>query len=285
MSSRRRSTRAAFVAKRWSAPSSGRADHIAQPAEEPVVGGGHRNAAGSGFEVLVRHDVRMRVSVTHRVRSCDQGVLGHVDQCRQAAVEQRHLNPGALASVQRGQHGGGRVQPGEHVDQRHAHLVGRALLGPRDGHQAGLGLGHEVVARAPLRLATRAEARDRAVDHRGVLGPHLVVAHPEPLRPADLEVLDHGVRPRTELERELPALGLGEVEGAAALAPVHRQVVGGLAAHERRAPGARLVAALGTLDLDHVRPEVGQDHRAVGAGQHPREIGDAHAGERCGGLR
>ena len=175
------------------------------------------------------------------------------------------------------------VQAGQHVHERHSHLVGRAVLGARDRHQPGLGLCDEVVPRAPRRTALGTEAGDRAVDDPWVALAHRVVAHAQPLRPADLEVLDHHVRGRAQLERQRPALLVGEVERAAALAAVDRQVVGGLACGERRAPAARLVAALRALHLHHVRAEVGQHHRAVGPGEHAREVRhpDAPEGRAC----
>ena len=42
----------------------------------------------------------------------------------------------------------------------------------------------------------------------------------------------------------------------------------------RRAPGARVVAAVGALDLDHVGAEVAQQHRGERPGEHAREVGD-----------
>ena len=61
------------------------------------------------------------------------------------------------------------------------------------------------------------------------------------------------------------------------------QVVRRLAVAERRAPGARRIARPGPLDLDDVRAEVGEDHRAVRTREDAREIEHAHAGERRGG--
>ena len=54
---------------------------------------------------------------------------------------------------------------------------------------------------------------------------------------------------------------IGEEVGALALGP-----------EERRAHDAHGVAALRILDLDHLGPEVGQEHRAIGARQHAREV-------------
>ena len=54
-------------------------------------------------KVLVRHDVGVCVPMPLRLRPCDQRVLGHVHKSREAAVEQGHLDAGALSTVQRGE--------------------------------------------------------------------------------------------------------------------------------------------------------------------------------------
>jgi hypothetical protein len=82
----------------------------------------------------------------------------------------------------------------------------------------------------------------------------------------------HPVGAGAQLVRETAAVVGGEVDRAAALAAVHRQVVGGLAAGVRRSPAAGLVAHTGSLDLDHVGAEVGQHHRAVGTRENAREV-------------
>jgi hypothetical protein len=182
--------------------------------------------------------------------------------------------------VQRAEHGRGGVEAGEHVHQRHTDLVGRPLLRTRDRHETRLRLGHEVVARASRGRALRAEPGDRAVDDPGIALPHLVVAHAEPVGTADLEVLDHDVGAGAQLEGKRPAVGLREVECAASLASVDGEVIGRLPAGKGRAPRAGFVAALGTLDLDDVRAQVGENHRAVGTGEHARQVGDPDTRER-----
>ena len=73
-----------------------------------------------------------------------------------------------------------------------------------------------------------------------------------------------------------------EVEGDRALVAVDAQVVGRDAVADRRLPGAGVVAAR-ALDLDHLGAEVGQQHRGVGAGQDPGEVGDQQPGQRSRG--
>jgi hypothetical protein len=46
-----------------------------------------------------------------------------------------------------------------------------------------------------------------------------------------------------------------------------------------RSHGPRVVAVRQPFYLDHIRPEVAQDHGRVRAGQHPGEVKDGNAGE------
>ena len=66
------------------------AEDAAKRAEQAVVGGRDRDPAGGGLEVLVRHDVGVRVSEPSRLAAADECVLRHVDEpgearCRAAA--------------------------------------------------------------------------------------------------------------------------------------------------------------------------------------------------------
>ena len=63
-----------------------------------------------------------------------------------------------------------------------------------------------------------------------------------------------------------------EVERDAFLVAVDAEEVRALAFEKRRAPRSRVVALAGLLDLDDARAHVGEQHRAVRAGQHAREV-------------
>src|ERR687889_231167 len=73
---------------------------------------------------------------------------------------------------------------------------------------------------------------------------------------------------------------VGEVEGDRALVAVQPEVVRRLAFAPRRTPGARVVAAVGPLHLDHVRSEVAEQHRRQRPGQDAGEVGDQESVER-----
>jgi hypothetical protein len=70
----------------------------------------------------------------------------------------------------------------------------------------------------------------------------------------------------------------GEVRGDPELVAVDAEVVGALAAVvERRPPGARLVPLPRPLDLEHVGPQVAEEHGAVGTREDTTEVEHAHA--------
>jgi hypothetical protein len=87
-----------------------------------------------------------------------------------------------------------------------------------------------------------------------------------------------------EPQDHLAALGPAQVDRHALLARVDAREVGGLVL----APGLdlvrvapHLVALDRSLDLDHARPQVGEQARAVGAGQDAGEVDDHEAVQRA----
>ena len=101
---------------------------------------------------------------------------------------------------------------------------------------------------------------------------------------AGAEGLDQHVGALAERARELAVAVVREVERDRALVAVEPEVVGRIVAVPRRAPGARVVAAAGALDLDHVGAEVAERHRRERAREHAREVGDEQPVERSGGV-
>ena len=125
-----------------------------------------------------------------------------------------------------------------------------------------------------------AEVRERAfeavrprvaVDDLGLHPLAVFVADAEPHRDAGRHVVVHDVGALHELERDLVAALLLEVERDAALAP--------LAAEERLARHAHAVTGDG-LDLDHVGAEVADHHRPERPGEVLTEVDQAHTFER-----
>jgi hypothetical protein len=48
----------------------------------------------------------------------------------------------------------------------------------------------------------------------------------------------------------------------------------------KASPVVSAVVAFGTLDFDHVGPEIGEEHGAKRTGEHARQIEDAYVGAR-----
>jgi hypothetical protein len=123
------------------------------------------------------------------------------------------------------------------------------------------------------------EGADRAVKDVGPQRLHVVVGQAEPGGDAGPERLHDQVGLAGQLQRECPAPGILHVEGDGPLAPVGLDERPGLTAFVKRTEIPGIVAGHG-LDLDHVRAEVGENHRRVRPGEEPGQVEDAEAGER-----
>ena len=86
------------------------------------------------------------------------------------------------------------------------------------------------------------------------------------------EVLDDDIRLVEETMDDPPPLGPLEVERNAFLVAVRSQEICALARDEWRAPRACLVSVAWTFHLDDARAHVGQEHRAIRAGQDASQI-------------
>ncbi len=241
-----------------------------------VAGTDHQRAVGGGVG-RERLDARMDVAEPGRHGSGVEKARGLVGERREGAGEQVDLDSlplaAALAGGQRGEYRDGGAEPGDHVDERHAHLRRVALRRAGDRHQAAQRLYERVIA-GHRSAGPGAEAGDRAVDQPGVRGGERPRREPEALERPGLEVVDEDVGAPGELAGELGVVVVLEVERDRALVAVDGEEVGrGPVLRLRWAPGPRLVPG-GSLDLDHVRPEVPERHRRQRAGEHAREVGD-----------
>lgn len=179
-----------------------------------------------------------------------------------------------------GEHPHGGQDAGGDVGDRCAALHRRlARPGAGDAHQAGHALGHEIEARAVGVGAAAAEARQRAVDQLRELGPQGVVAEAEALHRTGTVILDEHVGVAQQAPQHVAALRILEIEGEAALAPVHHQVGGTLTLDRRWNRAPRVVAAVDLLDLDHRGTHVGEHQPADRAGHDVGEFDDLEAGE------
>jgi hypothetical protein len=175
---------------------------------------------------------------------------------------------GALALGERGLDADHREQAADEVDDGGAGLERAAVLLAGHAHQPAQRLREEVVAGQRAGLLAGAERGHRARHEPGVRLPQRLAVEPPARHQPGPERLDQHVGPRGEPARELDVAGIAEVERERALVAVESEVVGRLAVAIRRTPVARVVAAVGALDLDHVRAEVAEQHRRERSGEH-----------------
>ena len=161
---------------------------------------------------------------------------------------------------------------------------GRPSGSPVTAHQPAHRLQQEVVAGQRGRLVRRRAERGHRAGHEPRVDRAQRVAVEPPGRDQPrAEGLDQHVGPRAELAGQRAVDGVGQVERDRALVAVQAEVVGALAVVPGRAPGARVVAAVRPLDLDHVGAEVAEQHRRQRAGEHAREVGDENPVQRWHG--
>src|SRR4029077_8418336 len=127
-----------------------------------------------------------------------------------------------------------------------------------------------------------AEAGDGTEYEVGLDGGERRVVAVQARHHAGNEVLDDDVGGAGEVEYHLARPWMAEVERDGELADVDTREVGALVGAPRLELGhaaPRVVALAGALDLDDARAEVAQQPRAVGAGQHAREVEHGETGE------
>ena len=129
----------------------------------------------------------------------------------------------------------------------------------------------DVVAGHRREWTVLAPAGHPPVHQRGVDRVAVGRAEPEPLGDAGPEALQQRVRPGDQVEHDLPAVGVLEVDGDRPAAAQHDVGV--------RAGRVRAHVA-GALDPDHVRADVGEHHRGERAGTDPGQLHHPHACQR-----
>src|SRR3989442_1356627 len=126
------------------------------------------------------------------------------------------------------------------------------------------------------------ERGDRAVDQTRVQPRGAREIESQLLDDAGAQALDEDVGARDEALEDLEAALALEVEGQALLVAVQRHEQRALAAPVGRGPRARVVAAAGTLDLDHVGAHIAERLRAERTGDVLRQVDDDDSVERQG---
>jgi len=149
-----------------------------------------------------------------------------------------------------------------------------------DAHHPGHALDDLVVGREVSQRAVLAEAGDRAVDQPRVLPKQIGMPKAQAAHYPRAEILhDHVGAAHQATEDLLALLGL-EVERDRALAGIlgqERDTHVGLVQRRVSAELTRQIACAARLDLNDIGAHVRQLVAGKGAGQHVRQIEDAHA--------
>ena len=183
------------------------------------------------------------------------------------------------------------VHAGRQIGDRDAGTDAPAALFAGDAHHPAFGLQDQVERGAVTIRSRLAEAGDRAIDDARVARTAGLVAEPELVDHADAVILEDDVGALHQLEEQVLALGVLEVDDHALLVAMETDEVRRLAAVERRAPRARDVAAR-RLDRDDPRAEVAEHRRRERTGVCMREVDHrdiverehAHAESTCGRI-
>jgi hypothetical protein len=164
-------------------------------------------------------------------------------------------------------------------------MVGTALspllaFPPAGGRGGAAGaLGHVLVDLQVFVVVAVGEALDRGQDHLRVEFLDTLPGEAHAVQRAGAEVLDHHVGFADHLFQHFLALRLLGVQRQRLLVAVEHGEVQGVHVRDVLQLGAGDVAGAGTLDLDHVGAEPGQQLGAGGTGLHVGEVDDLDAVE------
>src|SRR5690242_18574114 len=204
----------------------------------------------------------------------DQYILRHVDERRPRAVDERNEYATTLVCPttchERGEDRRDGIFARDHVGECDAHLHRIPVRLASDRHPPALGLRHEIVA-GPS--AVFAETGDGA-PHESAVATHELrrIESMSLERPAP-KVVDHNIRVGGETTEDVPVDRRVQIQGYAQLVAIHGEVIGTLSRLvERWPPTTRFVATIGSLDLDDIRPEVAEHHRAERSGENTRQV-------------
>ena len=228
----------------------------------------------------------LRAAVQHRRKR--DAVGGH--QCLEHRNVEMRAAARAAAAPQRREDGVAGVGGGQHVGGLEVGGARRRLVALLEVHHSRDGVHDVGEGGTELPRPRLPEAGDRAVHDVGLDAADGLVVAAEPAHHAGHEVLDEDIDALGQLEHEVAASRIREIDADALLPGVHAREVRALIVPPRldlvRA-AAHLVALARTLHLDDARAEIGEQPRAVRAGEDAGEIEDDQAVERqiSGGHR
>src|SRR5579875_1138826 len=205
------------------------AQQAAEGLVEAVIPGSDDDVAVARLKSLVGDDVGVGVAIALRLLTGNEMVGGDVAEQRDGRLDERDVDvlalAGQVAVVQGGEDGDGGVHARRDIGDRRAEALWLALDLTRYGHQAGFGLGYEVVTGAGGVGAFLAVAADGAVDQTGVESAQVFVAQALPGQCAGTEVLDQHRRLLDEFEQLLLIFRLAEIQRDAVLIAIESQVI------------------------------------------------------------
>ena len=197
-------------------------------------------------------------------------------------VDQRGVHiaalSGLLAPRQGREDADRRIDAGENVGHGNPGAHGLAVGGAGQAHDAAHALGHEIVTGARRVGAGLAEAGHRRVDQPRVGWREACIVESEFGEAADFEVLDQHVGARRKFLDDALSFSGVEIEFDRTLAAVGAMKIGRrkIAAvggrHERRAPGAGVVARALALHLDDVGAKIGENLTRPRSGQNAGKL-------------
>ena len=186
---------------------------------------------------------------------------------------------GRVPLLQRRQDADCHVHAGAAVADRRQHEGRRVVREAGDAHRAAHRLRHRLVAFEMGVRAVAAEALDRGVDQPRVDVAQHVPAEAQPVHGARPKILQQDIGLFDDfLEQPFPLLGF-QVEGQALLVGVEQEEEQAVGARLFEVHGARHVAGLRLLELDHVGAEKCQHLGAGRSGLVVRHVDDADAGQ------
>ena len=174
------------------------------------------------------------------------------------------------------------VETRQKIGNGNAHFhwfgAGRPVGLAGDAHQSGHALNEIIVAGLVLIGAGVTEARQRAIDQRGVFRRQAFVIETVFGEASGLEILHHHMGAPRQPFHQCRAFGIGEIDGDGFLVAVGGKEIGGVGFRavcvfqEGRAEMARLVAFAGLFDLDDLRTQIAQYLRGPWTGEHAAQI-------------
>ncbi len=206
---------------------------------------------------------------------------------RQPGLVERGIdNPalaGAAALLQCRQDADHRPHPGAHVDDRGRHPDRWPPILAEQAHQPAIGLHHRVVAGLVAQRPHRAERTQIAEDEARLRGHKVGAAEPVSVERAEFEIVQHDIGALQDQRLEpRRVLRIGEIDRDAALGAVDRVKARRRPFHKRRPPAARRVAGPGVLDLDHLGPQLAEDHPGIRRRNAVPDLDNDKTGQRFG---